>query len=97
MSPRRMLPRCSHAVPLAVLVLTLLCPPVAAATDPPTVAIADLDNHTGDPALDGAGAGVAAVLISKFARTDAIQVVERARLHELIVYFTAAHCSLRYR
>ncbi len=68
----------------ALLLLSLTLVPVAARAGAPTVAIADLDNHTGDPGLDGAGAGVAAVLISKFARVDVVRVVERTRLQELL-------------
>jgi TolB-like protein len=46
----------------------------------PTVAVLDLANATGDAGLDGAGPGVAAVLVSKLARVEAVTVVERQRL-----------------
>ena len=72
---------------LAALALALACGWLCAApawAQAPTLAIADLENHTGDTSLDAAGAGVASVLISKFARVEAVQVVERARLQELI-------------
>lgn len=49
----------------------------------PMLAIADLQNHTGQADLDGAGAGVAGVLTSKLARVDAVGVVERSRLTAL--------------
>lgn len=71
---------CLVACLVALVVLLGAAAPRAYGADAPTVAIADLDNHTGDTTLDGAGAGIAAVLISKFARVDAVQVVERARL-----------------
>ncbi len=50
----------------------------------PVIAIVDLDNHTGDPQYDPAGPGVAALLVTRFVRTDAVTVVERSRLQEVI-------------
>ena len=50
----------------------------------PTVAVMDLDNQTGDARFDGAGPGVAAVLTTKLARVEAVNVVERARLQEVL-------------
>lgn len=47
------------------------------------LAIVDLQNHTGQHDLDGAGAGVAGVLTFKLARVDAVGVVERSRLSAL--------------
>lgn len=52
--------------------------------DPPTVAIADLANLTGDPALDGAGPGVAGILTARFSQTGAVRVVERDALVSLL-------------
>ena len=52
----------------------------AAFAGAPTLAVLDLDNHTGDPSFDAAGPGVAQVLVSKFARVDEVTVVERARV-----------------
>jgi len=85
---------------LALVCLALLaglgCPPSSARAQdaPPTVAIADLDNHTGDPGMDAAGAGVASVLISKFSKVGAIQVVERARLQELLAEMELAQAGV---
>lgn len=50
----------------------------------PRMAVAALENHTGDASMDGAGPGVAAVLTSKFARIEALEVVERDRLEALV-------------
>lgn len=52
--------------------------------EPPTVAIADLANLTGDPALDGAGPGVAGILTARFSQTGAVRVVERSALVSLL-------------
>jgi TolB-like protein len=68
---------------LAALVLALGLPWQARAA-PPTIAIADLQNRTGDPAWEGAGAGVAEILLSRFSRVEALQVVERARLADVL-------------
>lgn len=51
----------------------------------PTVAIADLANHTGDPAFDGAGPGVSGILVSRFQGSGVVQVVERKALETLLV------------
>lgn len=59
------------------MIQLLLAGALAAA---PTLAVLDLDNHTGDPSFDAAGPGVAQVLVSKFARVDEVTVVERARV-----------------
>ncbi len=59
----------------------LLAAALAAA---PTIAVLDLDNHTGDPALDSAGPGVAQILVSKFARVDEVVVVERDRIADVM-------------
>lgn len=64
-----------------MIVLTLLS--IAFAT--PTVAIADLANHTGDSRFDGAGPGVAGILVSRFQGSGAVQVVERRALEVLLV------------
>ncbi|MCB9679032.1 MAG: hypothetical protein H6737_28280 [Alphaproteobacteria bacterium] len=50
----------------------------------PTVAIADLANHTGDEAFDGAGPGVAGILVTRFASSGVVQVVERDALAALL-------------
>jgi len=50
----------------------------------PTLAIADLANHTGDTAFDGAGPGVAGILVSRFVGTGEIEVVERDALASLL-------------
>ncbi len=62
--------------------VAVLLPSIAWAT--PTLAVLDLDNLTGDPSLDSAGAGVAAVLTTKLTRVDAVTVVERSRLLEVL-------------
>lgn len=80
---------------LAVLAALWCVSVPARAQDPaPTVAIADLDNHTGDASMDAAGAGVASVLISKFSKVDALQVVERARLQELLAEMDLARAGV---
>ncbi|MEZ4320625.1 MAG: CsgG/HfaB family protein [Myxococcota bacterium] len=57
---------------------------IAASFAAPTVAIADLTNHTGDPALDGAGPGVAGILVSRFQGSGVVDVVERDALDFLL-------------
>src|SRR5690606_1332962 len=71
--PPRPVPRMKVAVATAVLWPSL-------AWAGPRVAVLDLDNLTGDARFDGAGPGVAAVLTTKLARVQAIEVVERQRL-----------------
>ena len=56
----------------------------AQADGPPTIAISDLSNDTGDPTFDSAGPGLASILITRFARTESVQVVERGRLREVL-------------
>jgi TolB-like protein len=51
----------------------------------PTVAIADLVNLTGDASLDGAGPGVAGILVSRFQQTESVTVIERGALASLLV------------
>jgi TolB-like protein len=51
----------------------------------PVVAIADLSNHTGDPQLDPAGPGVAGILVSRFAGSGVVDVVERDALESLLL------------
>ena len=58
--------------------------PVPALAEAPTLAIADLDNDTGDPSFDAAGPGLASILITRFARTESVRVVERARLRDVL-------------
>jgi len=69
-------------LPAALLVVVglLLGGVGAALAQTPTLAILDLTNDTGDAAFDAAGPGVAAILLTKFTRTDAVQVVERRAL-----------------
>lgn len=50
----------------------------------PRVAVLDLDNRTGDASLDGAGAGVAGILVAKLVRVDTLEVVERERLADVL-------------
>lgn len=50
----------------------------------PRVAVVDLQNRTGDPSLDGAGAGVSGVLLSKLVQVDSLEVVERDRLEAVL-------------
>lgn len=69
---------------MSYLLLALLALVQAAFAAAPTVAIADLANDTGDARFDAAGPGVAALLITRFARTDAVRVVERERLQEVL-------------
>ncbi|MFZ5476448.1 MAG: CsgG/HfaB family protein [Myxococcota bacterium] len=57
---------------------------VALALAAPRVAVMDLQNRTGDASLDGAGAGVAGVLLSKLVRVDTLEVVERDRLEDVL-------------
>lgn len=64
---------------LATLILLM-----ATAFGTPIVAIADLANDTGDTRFDGAGAGVAGILISRFLQTDGVRVVEREALVSLL-------------
>ena len=50
----------------------------------PRIAVADMANRTGDPSLDGAGAGLSGVLVSKLVRVDELEVVERAELGKVL-------------
>lgn len=65
-----------------LLLLFLFVP--ALAWGVPTVAVADLVNATGDTSLDSVGPGVASLLAAKLSRLDQLQVVERARLQEIL-------------
>ena len=60
----------------------LLAVGLASAT--PRVAVTDLANHTGDPSLDGAGPGLAGILVAKLVRVDNLQVVERSQLEAVL-------------
>lgn len=72
-------------LPVLLLALTLASlPSSAVADDPPTIAISDLSNDTGDPSFDAAGPGLASILITRFARTESVQVVERGRLRDVL-------------
>jgi TolB-like protein len=64
------------------VVISLLVSAALAAA--PTLAVLDLDNHTGDPSFDAAGPGVAQILVSKFARVDEVVVVERERVADVM-------------
>ncbi len=64
-----------------------------ASAGPPTLAIADLRNDTGDAAYDAAGPGVASVLLTRFARTGAVQVVERAQLQAVLGELSLSNSS----
>jgi len=66
------------------LLIVLMVPLRAVADDPPTLAIADLSNDTGDPQFDVAGPGLASILITRFARTESVRVVERGRLQDVL-------------
>lgn len=59
-----------------------LCAAALATT--PTVAITDLDNHTGNADYDDAGPGVAALLVSRLTQTDSVTVVERTKLAAIL-------------
>lgn len=89
-------PMCRAWLPYIALLAGAWCAavPARAHASTPTVAIADLDNHTGDASMDAAGAGVASVLISKFSKVDALQVVERARLQELLAEMDLAQAGV---
>ena len=58
---------------------------VFSAVAAPVVAIADLSNHTGDSQLDAAGPGVAGILVSRFAGSGVVDVVERDALESLLL------------
>lgn len=50
----------------------------------PRVAVLDLGNRTSDASLDGAGAGLSSVLVSKLLLVDGLEVVERERLSAVL-------------
>ena len=89
MAPRcvRVADRCAgqlmRSPALVVLWLALVMWPVLA-WGAPTVAVLDLSNDSGDRALDGVGAGVANVVVSRFAQTRSVQVVERQQLKAVL-------------
>lgn len=60
---------------------------------PPTLAIADLRNDTGDSTYDAAGPGVASLLLTRFARTGAVRVVERSQLQAVLGELELSHSS----
>ncbi len=64
------------------MISLLLTAAAVAAT--PTVAITDLDNHTGNADFDDAGPGVAALLVSRLVQTDSVTVVERNKLSAIL-------------
>jgi len=55
-------------------------PAVAAGGSAPTLAVADLQNFTGDERYDPAGAGAATLLTDRFTGLSSVRVVERAEL-----------------
>ncbi|MEO0602122.1 MAG: CsgG/HfaB family protein, partial [Myxococcota bacterium] len=55
-----------------------------AASSGPTIAVADLQNFTGDERYDAAGPGAATLLMSKFGGLGAVQVVERGQLEAIL-------------
>lgn len=57
---------------------------VALALGAPRMAVMDMSNHTGDASLDGAGAGLSSVLVSKLLLVDGLEVVERERLASVL-------------
>ncbi len=57
---------------------------VAPAEATPSVAILDLVNATGDPTFDGAGPGVAGLLVTRFQQTPSVSVVERDALQAVM-------------
>lgn len=56
----------------------------AAAGRVPTLAVADLQNFTGEERYDPAGPGAATMLMSKFGGLRSVQVVERAQLEKVL-------------
>ena len=50
----------------------------------PSIAIADLDNHTGDARLDAAGPGTASILVTRLAAVPDLTIVERTRLQAVL-------------
>ncbi len=55
-----------------------------AAPSAPTLAVADLQNFTGDARYDPAGPGAATMLMSKFTGLSSVQVVERGALETIL-------------
>ncbi len=70
----------------------LLAAGLAAAT--PRVAVTDLANHTGDASLDGAGPGLAGILVAKLVRVDNLQVVERSQLEAVLAELKLADAGV---
>lgn len=70
----------------------LLAVGLAAAT--PRVAVTDLANHTGDASLDGAGPGLAGILVAKLVRVDNLQVVERSQLESVLAELKLADAGV---
>jgi TolB-like protein len=60
----------------------------------PSLAIADLVNNTGDARYDPAGPGVAALLVSRFVKTDAVRIVERTQLQAVIAEMKLSETGL---
>src|SRR5579863_3490099 len=62
--------------------LMLLTPAAALATT--TVAIAYFDNHTGNPELEPLSKGLADMLITDLSNVASVQIVERAKLNQVL-------------
>jgi TolB-like protein len=58
--------------------------PQPAPVAPRAVAVLDFVNNSGDPRYDPLGKGIAAMMISDLSAVDAVRLVERAQLQELI-------------
>ncbi len=60
----------------------------------PTLAIADLQNHTGETRFDGAGPGAANVLVAKLAGASSLTLVERSRLQAILAELELSQTGL---
>jgi len=71
-------------IPLAILIVAL--PSLAAAGDapPPTLAVSYFDNNSGDASLEPLSRGLADMLITDLSGISALQIVERARLNDIL-------------
>ena len=56
----------------------------AALAEPPTIAILVFANNTGDETFDALGRGLADMLVTDLSHAEGIQLVERARLQEIL-------------
>jgi TolB-like protein len=69
---------------LAAALVLATSPPLAGATETPTLLVTYFDNHTGDATYDPLGRGLADMVVTDLTGVTGLRIVERARLQALL-------------